>query len=280
MGHARGNALRALLKIGTEKAVDSVFEELRTFSPWFGMGTAQLVASYNDKYVPRLLVSSHDPDPLLRARSIYSLGLILRTFENTAIVDALTSALLDEDEEVREHAAQGLALSHPETAESALLEALSDSNIEVAQWAAEGLYTFEQHRDKALEVLIESLSHEDSLVRRHAAWALKRLTDKRAVPALIHMLQTDERRGPKCYALDALGALEDERAAQPLFTSLADEDEMVRAAAVKALPQLFGADVLPRFVEQLFDTDSSVQAAVIEVWEKHQYHPHLHSDQS
>lgn len=278
MGHARGNALAALLKIGTENAVAAVFEELRTPSPWFGWGTGGLIAAYGERYVPRLVIASTDPDRLMRARSVYTLGLIATTVNDRSILETLVSALKDEDATVRDRAAWGLARTYPDQAESVLLSALDDDNVEVSQWAAEGLYNLESHRGTALNVLLASLGHEDWLIRRNAVWALKRIADKQAVPALIDTLQNDNNRGIRSYAAEALGLLDDQRAVQPLITSLSDTDELVRAETIKALVLLLGSDVLPLFIDLLFDTESVVQGTVIEVWEKHNYHPHLHSD--
>ncbi len=272
-GHARGDALFALLKIGTKNAVDAVFEELRGPSHWFGRGTAQLIADYQEKYIDRLITASQDPDPIVRKRAIYALGIISQTVDEKSLINILISALQDVDSGVRAEAAKGLSKHRTQAAQSALAAVLADPDVEVIQWAAEGLYYTEEYQNEGLNILINSLKDEDSLVCRQAAWALKRIGDIRAVPALIDVLQTDERRGPKCYAIEALGSLKDEQSLQPLYTALSDPDEMVRGEAIKALVNLLGSTMLPQLVDFLFDIDTSVQGTVIRVWEQHGYHP-------
>jgi HEAT repeat protein len=243
--HVVDNALRSLVTIGSERSIAAVFDMLMTPSPWRGWGTAGLLAEYEDRFVPRLLEASHHEHPLMRARSIYALGLIAASQEDTAIEDRLIAALEDDDGKVRERAAWGLARLSSDSAHEALLTVLESEDVVVAQWAAEGLYRDGLQVEKSFSILVETLSHEQWIVQRNAIDALKRIGDKQAVVPLIDRLQNDKRPGIRSFAAAALAAFDDTQAIQSLRDGLNDEDEMVRTACAKALSELVGTDILP-----------------------------------
>lgn len=275
--HVVGNALNSLLSIGNERGVDAVFKMLMTPSPWFGWGTAQLIADYGERYLQRLLDTRRHEHPLMRARCIYALGLLARSLEDPVSAEAaLIDALQDEDRKVRERAAWGLAKLSSNSAHTALRRLLTDDDVEVTQRAAEGLYNAGLEVDKALSLLIETLNHRHWLIQRNAIWALKSIGDKRAVPALIHTLQHAEDRSTRAFAAKALADINDSRGIEAIEKSLTDPDEFVRAACVEALAQSVGYDAMPRFIELLFDTSDWVQASVIKVWEQYGFQPYNH----
>jgi HEAT repeat protein len=74
-------------------------------------------------------------------------------------------------------------------------------------------------------------------VREAAAWALRRIGDKRAVEPLIQALR-DEDHDVRRAAAEALGTIGDPRAVEPLIRALRDENWEVRKAAVEALDKL------------------------------------------
>jgi HEAT repeat protein len=271
-GHVVFNAKRSLLILGTERGVDVVFDTMLSPSHWMGIGTAQLIAEQGETFVPRLLLTSQHENPLMRYRSIYALSLIAERVDDPVITNTLIAALKDGDAKVRERAAWGLSRISTVNAQNELYELLDDEKS-VAIWAAGGLYKIGVSREKSLNVVIDSLDYDNWSVQRSAIFMLGELGDYLAVPALVRLLQSEQQRGLRAYAAEALAMLNDKQAIQPLIGSLADEDEMVRAASVKALANLAGSIILPLFVDTLFDTDAGVQQAVIEVWEKHQYHP-------
>lgn len=272
--HVVGNVLASLLAIGTEKSIQAVFDKLKTPSPWFGWGTAQLIADHGERYIPRLLESIQNPNPLMRARAVYALSLIAMKQENTeSIENILITALNDDDTLVREKAVWGLSRIYSPEVQSVLIKVLDSDDIAATQWAAEGLYRVGVEQDRVVTLLIRTLEHRNWLIRRNAIWALKRLGDTKAVPALIYALENDENRGLRMYSAEALAELNDDRAVQPLRSALKDKDHLVRAACVKALAKIVGKDILPEFQELLFDTELLVQQAVIEVWDEHEFRP-------
>ncbi|NDJ51775.1 MAG: hypothetical protein GYB68_01670 [Chloroflexi bacterium] len=272
--HVVGNALNSLLAIGSERSVDAVFTMLMTPSPWFGWGTAQLIADYGERYLERLLETRQHENPLMRARSIAALSFLARSLENPVVAEsALIDALKDQDRNVRERAAQGLAQLSSNSAHAALQHVLTDDDVEVSQWAAEGLYKAGLEVEKALSLLMETLKHRDWLIQRNAVWALKRIADKRSVSSLIHTLQYAEHRAIRAYAAEALADIGDKSCIDAVQSALEDQDELVRAACVKALAQLVGYDAMSQIAALRADKSVAVQQAVIEVWEQYGFQP-------
>jgi hypothetical protein len=79
--------------------------------------------------------------------------------------------------------------------------------------------------------------HDNS--RRDGALTLGHLADPRAVPALVHLLRTDDDDEVRSAAAQALGAIGDPRAAPALEeAALGDDDDDVRWAASHAFARL------------------------------------------
>jgi HEAT repeat protein len=126
----------------------------------------------------------------------------------TAVVEPLIEALGDKEGTVRRYAAIMLGrLGDPRAIEE-LGMALYDLHHEVGEVAAEALVKF---GSKAVDVLIESLSHPEAAIREHAVAALGKIQDARVAPALIEMLR-DPERTVKWQTVQALGELRDQRA--------------------------------------------------------------------
>jgi hypothetical protein len=99
---------------------------------------------------------------------------------------------------------------------------------------------------EAVELVVCTLSHKDSLVRWMAARTLGNLGDTRAVNPLISLLR-DEDEDMRWNAAEALGKLGDTRAVNPLISLLRDEDDDVRRIVVEALSRLdYTRDVTDR----------------------------------
>jgi serine/threonine protein kinase/HEAT repeat protein len=184
------------------------------------------------------------------------------------VVDPM-EMLKDDDEMIRIDAIRTLEYSHDPRALSALLEALRDKSLHVkaeavrvivkqghqatgpvirllndatdegdnltARFAAKALGLI---GDKSISNVLEIfLKSEDKFVACEAALALGRLTETRAVPELIHLLE-DFNGNLRFAAAEALGQICDRRAVDALRARLKDEDEGVRAKARWALSRL------------------------------------------
>ena len=99
-----------------------------------------------------------------------------------SIVGALVEALRDQDGQVREQAAMGLAITPGKDVIDPLIDALKDPDSQVREKAAIGLAF---RRDpKIVEPLLHAIEDADSQVREKAAIALGASGDERAVNAL------------------------------------------------------------------------------------------------
>ncbi len=180
-----------------------------------------------------------------------------------------TEMLKDDDEMIRIDAIRTLEYSHDPRALSALIEALADKSLHVkaeavrvivkhghqatgpvirllndatdegdnltARFAAKALGLI---GDKSISNVLEIfLKSEDKFVACEAALALGRLTETKAVPELINLLE-DFNGNIRFAAAEALGQICDQRAARALRERLKDEDEGVRAKARWALSRL------------------------------------------
>ncbi|MGD9497817.1 MAG: HEAT repeat domain-containing protein [Armatimonadota bacterium] len=87
--------------------------------------------------------------------------------------------------------------------------------------------------------------------REWAAWALGRLSDRKAVPDLVAQLQ-DSNRDLKCYAAQALGEIGDLSAVGPLLSLLeTDTDDICRSFVIDALGRLRQAPEARAALERL-----------------------------
>jgi HEAT repeat protein len=141
----------------------------------------------------------------------------------SAVVEPLIEALGDKEGTVRKYAAITLGNLGDVRAIEELGMALYDLHHEVGEAAAEALAKFGA---KAVDILIESLSHPEAAIREHAVIALGKIQDIRVAPALIEMLRDPERM-VKMQAMQALGELRDQRAIpalQEIVSSRADRE--------------------------------------------------------
>lgn len=125
------------------------------------------------------------PVPQTKPAPIVKPSMVMAFDEQVAspsITGALVDALRDQDGQVREQAAMGLALTPGTAVIDPLIDALKDPDAQVREKAAIGLAF---RRDpKIVEPLLKAIEDEDSQVREKAAIALGASGDERAVNAL------------------------------------------------------------------------------------------------
>jgi HEAT repeat protein len=110
-----------------------------------------------------------------------------------------------------------------------------------------------------VQTQIRALKDENSFVRAEACDALSALQDPRAVDPLIQALQ-DSDSIVRSHAADALGEINDSRAVEPLILALLDEISMVRGNAAEALGRIKDERAVEPLILALKDDDSSVRA--------------------
>lgn len=148
-----------------------------------------------------------DPDPDVRK----SVVMALLQYGEMA-VDPLIALLMDEDSDVRIHAATALGWVGGRDAVLPLAVALKDSNAYVRRYAARALCWVVD--EAAVDDLIEALRDEDNYVRQYAARALGWSQNAHAIRPLLELLNDPNAdvREYASIALDDLGEIRREQA--------------------------------------------------------------------
>lgn len=141
-----------------------------------------------------------DPDPAIRK----SVVMEFIQYGDKAI-DPLIALLMDEDSDVRVHAATALGWVGGQEAVQPLLVALTDENSYVRRYAARALCWVVD--ESAIDGLIAALNDNDSYVRQYVARALGWSQDSRAIRPLIELLMTEQISDVREYAFTALDDL-------------------------------------------------------------------------
>jgi HEAT repeats len=129
-------------------------------------------------------------------------------------VDPLIALLMDEDGDVRVHAATALGWVGGADAVQPLLVALQDQDQYVRRYAARAMCWVVD--EKAVEGLIQALRDDDNYVRRYAARALGWSRDRRAIRPLVDLLAIEPNYDVREYAYVALDDLGEPRPSPPV----------------------------------------------------------------
>lgn len=207
-----------------------------------------------------------DPDELVRATAAFALGLL----GSKDAIDPLRAALHDVSFQVRGRAIEALGLIG-DRASGPLVAEVAGCRTTIA-----GLEPDDEQWPKSPEVetcrlalfALVRLQDYDALARTAldeqgqpvsrwwpVAYALQRVNDARAVPALLTLASSTGVYTP-AFALRGLAAAKDRRLV-PMATALAsksDADVRLRTAAVRALGQVGGADVVQPLLKLISDT--------------------------
>jgi hypothetical protein len=192
-------------------AIDPHYKNARHYLNRALVLQAQNQGSDADKYSPtrtdaefrKLQEQLIDPDAAVRK----TLVMELIQYGERAI-DPLIALLMDEDSDVRVHAATALGWVGGRDALAPLLVALQDENNYVRRYAARAIcWVITEPNDDAVESLIAGLRDEDSYVRRYAARALGWSQDRKAIRPLLELLSMEENGDVREYAFTALDDL-------------------------------------------------------------------------
>ncbi len=151
------------------------------------------------------------------------------------IAAALTAALSDENQEVRQQALHALVRMGATLPPATISSMLKDKSPEVRQQAVSLLGR--QRDAKNINLLTDALKDSDADVRQQAAFALGQLRNSGAVDPLIVALK-DADPEVRQQAAHGLGMLRDARAVDALIAALKDANAEVRQQAVFALGQI------------------------------------------
>ncbi len=156
--------------------------------------------SRNSTEFMRLQDQLIDPDPDIRK------SVVMELIQYGEIAtDPLIALLMDEDSDVRVHAATALGWVGGRHAVQPLLVALQDENAFVRRYAARAMCWVVD--ETGVEGLIDALKDDDNYVRQYAARALGWSQDPRAVRPLLELLVVEENTDVRDYALTALDDL-------------------------------------------------------------------------
>ncbi len=207
-----------------------------------------------------------DKDVEVRQMAAFAMGLI----GDASAAAALSTALADPDPTIQGRAAEALGLIGHKPAASAIgamvaahLDAGALNGVNADDMGMPKIPTVEALRLGvyalvrlgSYEALAAGVLDRDGQPRNRwwpVAFALQRIGDARAAPALIALL-TGEGQLTRAFAARGLGVLKDQRAATPMLAiaDSASEPLAVRIQAVRALAQLGdtrGAPVLMRLI--------------------------------
>jgi len=121
-----------------------------------------------------------------------------------------------------------------------------------------------QEQDARRQALIRLLKDPDEAVRTMAASALERLDGMSNLPAILHLYKTGD-KPLRLRAIYALGKLGTEECLPPLIHALDnDQEEDVRAAAIRVLGELKNPRTLPALILRLNDPSVTIQTMVAE----------------
>ena len=244
------------------------------------------VASLAGSTVEQQLRDLRSDSATVRRQAARSLG---QTGDRSAVA-ALTNALADRESAVRREAAKALGAIKDGQAVPALLKAMRDDDTNVRLYAA---YALGEIKDPAAaEALLQALRDPQWGVRDQAAWALRELHDPKLVTPLVAALKEKDsdseqitwllRHYPatptvkllarllaerssqtRLRAVQALGALQQAEAVEPLIVALKDEESLVRYRAAKLLIAIGGEQVKAALKELAArETDPKVRHAV------------------
>ncbi|MEJ5361957.1 MAG: HEAT repeat domain-containing protein [Spirochaetota bacterium] len=154
----------------------------------------------------------------------------------------------DENEEVRVKAINVLSALQDRAAYYIFVRALSDYSDLVRDAAVDALSTF-LSKESTIYLSRQLLAEREVYIKRKIIKALIKAKNAGDIRGLQHIVQNEENRSLRIYAVYALGVIRDERTVSLIIDSLDDEDFRMRAEAAAALSQFKGYKVVIPLLE-------------------------------
>jgi HEAT repeat protein len=210
---------------------------------------------YDELELDALLSALQDEDPDIRATVARTLG----DYENPRVVMALSQALQDDsDDEVRRWAAWALGEIGDSRAIPALSQCLMrDPYPEARRWAAWSLGEIGDSRGvEALSATLINDSYDEA--RRWAAWALGEIGDSKGVAALSRAVENDSHGETRRWAAWALGEIGSPQAVRGLSQALLNDSNWeVRRWSAWALGEIEDASAAEALSEALRNDENA-----------------------
>lgn len=214
----RIQVIQALCDLGDERSLEGILELFELED----VGLADFVLQAAEKFGPRavlpLRTALKKGSVKVRSGAALSLGR-LRLPET---LPYLIETLGDRDVAVRRSAVKALDFFHDISTADALFIALGDSDLEVQDYATTALARL---MPDIYDHLMNRIKHENPAVRKNVITTLRKINDKRAVPAIIAALD-DPDVNVRMFAVTALIEFKDPRSIQGLINRMQKEDEL------------------------------------------------------
>ena len=180
---------------------------------------------------------------------------------SAAATDELTSRLLDPDKNVRIAAVIALGeLADLQTLPSLLARLGTEPDFFVRDNL---IWAIVRMGDAAVLPVIDLLGDADRSVRFHAAHALSKLADPRAVEALVRSLDDSDAEVAQ-KATYALGRIHDVRSLPALVSRLGTRAGEAQSTLHDALVE-FGDEAVPMLMDRAAGADAKTRVAIVEI---------------
>ena len=230
-----------------------------------------LFRQFEDPRIEGVLLKHFDhPSPKVRGEAIS----LISDFAGNSVVPRLIMASKDKDRNVRVKAVRALGEFQDQRALDPLIGGLSDDEPEVRAAALDSLKSYDDPR--LSDLVMERLKDESLFVRRTAVLNIKERRDRKAVEA-VSLLLADTDNAIVKYSVEALEAIGDRRATDPLIKALngefnrnrdLDGDAVLRRMAARALGSLKDPSAVPALIECLSEEDRWLRGLTVSALEK------------
>ena len=186
-----------------------------------------LISLKEKESIKPLLVIAGDMNVEIR----YMIAKAFGVFEDRLLIEPLLKYLKDESPKVRYRAAMSLMTYRHEKIPGPLIDALGDSDENVRYWVAKAIAKMAD--ESVISRLQQCLSSGEWVVRKTASDALVEI----GVPALSGLYETLLKAGDdaKFWAIKTIGRIADQSSTTYVLPFLADKNQDVRIATIKAL---------------------------------------------
>lgn len=188
-----------------------------------------------------------------------SASSVLASIADERVLKPLMKALRSHDWIVRMHAAKALGRIKNPDAIPVLIPLLQDKVKAVREETSTALAAI---GDRAIPALLETLQHQDWLIRLHAVESLGKTRSHLVVEPLLSTLFNDRDSAVREDAIRALGEIRDPRAVEYLFTAM--KEPGLRTLAVETLGRIGDPRAVPVLIEVVQGVNPPIAPRAVE----------------
>jgi HEAT repeat protein len=255
-GAIRRPAMRALVQIDPERAVDALIDQL--------LNHVDPVDFEQNRDICLIFAELKDPRTIATLAERLATDAPEQRRDSAQALIAVVGANIPESiaamEEVSAGGRAGLASALAEIGEAArepLVDALKSESAKIRHGAA---WAIGETQDPNLaDNLLPLVEDDHAEVRAAAAWSLGQLEYQPAIDALIGLLDDPETK-PRRSAANALGSFKDERVVTALLAAWDDPEPQVRTEVLLAIMRTESPEARDVLRKALEDEDADVRA--------------------